>query len=105
MLMLFFRPVDEMQPVCGSGEGSVKPSQVIGIGAVGWQPTLVEEDVVPLTSLCFVAGDGVGIFYLYGVVVRIFSEFFQLFFSVWKFGIIFKNALEELLRIGVVEGG
>lgn len=54
----------------------------------------VEEDVLPLAALGFVAGDGVGVFDLDGVEEGVCLDFLDFGGFGWGVGVVFKD-LEE----------
>lgn len=63
----------------GTGEGCVEPAEVVGPQHFFGHVALVDEDVGPLPSLGFVAGNGIGVFHLQGVVVGVATHGFELF--------------------------
>lgn len=58
---LLLAPVHEIDGAGGTGDGGVEPAEVVGTKHVVGHEALIDEDVGPLTSLCLVAGDGIGV--------------------------------------------
>ena len=67
-------PIHEIDVTCGSRDGCVKPSEVVFGEHVFCHVALVDVDFFPLSALGFVAGHGVGVLYLQGVVVLVFAH-------------------------------
>ena len=67
-------PVDQIDALGGACEGCVEPAEVVGREHLLRDVALVYVDVAPLSALCLVAGDGVGILYLQCIVVDILLD-------------------------------
>ena len=74
---MLFGPVDEEDPLRGSGDGGVEPAEVVGREEFWSHVALVNEHVGPLSALRFVAGDGIGVFHLQGVIVGVSPQGFE----------------------------
>ena len=81
----------------GTGESGIEPPVEIFSQHFFRHISDIEEDVHPLSALCLVAGDGIGIFYLHYIVMRI--GFHLLHFSGLggDIVIIFQNGEEQLV--------
>ena len=67
----FLIKIHQEQFLRGTGAGCVKPAQKLGIYHFFSKVTLVYKYRVPLATLGLVAGNGVGKFYLQGIIVGV----------------------------------
>lgn len=58
---LLLGPVDKEDSLGGACDGCIEPSEVVGGEKFLCHVTLINEDVGPLTALCLVASDCVGV--------------------------------------------
>ncbi len=58
----------------GAGEGGVEPTEVLAVEHVVGEVAIVDEDILPLSALRLVAGDGVGEFYLQCVEILVVAQ-------------------------------
>lgn len=61
----------------GAGEGGIEPTVEIFAQHFFGHISDIEKDVHPLSALCFVAGDGIGVFHLDNVVMRVGFHLFH----------------------------
>lgn len=66
---------DDGEVAAGAGDGGVEPAIEVFHGGVGGYAAHVDEDVIPLAALGFVAGDGVSEFDLQRIEVRVGIEY------------------------------
>ena len=55
--------------------------------------------MAPLSALCLVAGDGIGVFDLQGIVIGVGSQFLHPLSLVAYLGIVFPYSPEEILLL------
>ena len=92
-------PVDEEDLLGGTGDGRVEPAEVVGRKHVLGDVALVDVDVLPLSALCFMAGDGIGILDLQGIVVGVLAQTLHAVAFVCQFGIVLPDGREECLLL------
>ena len=77
LYLLFVAPIDKVQLLAGTCEGCIEPAVVVGVYHLLADVALVYEYPLPLAALCLVAGDGIAIFHLQGIVVRVLAYLFH----------------------------
>lgn len=102
--------IEEVKFLLCPREGRVKPAEEVAVNHLFGEVTLVDDDGGPLSTLRFVAGDGVGEFDLEGVVKGVFHDRFVNFSACTKVDVIFAHQFVEFLlgfvaEVGAVEVG
>lgn len=92
-------PVHEKEFLCGTREGCVEPVDIVGREHVVGHVALVNIYVRPLSALCLVAGNGIGILYLQGIVTRVLPYLLQAVGFQRHILIVFHNSVEEPLAL------
>ena len=100
----FIFKVDQIDFFGRSGDGRIEPFKVIDSQFL-LPERVVDEHALPLASLRLMAGDGIGIFQLEGLLIFIFTHrLIPLLFG-RDMGIILIHSLIEHIRLFVCEGG
>ena len=81
----------------GAGKGGIQPPVKIFSQHFLRHIADIEEDVHPLSALRFVAGNGISIFYLHDIIVRIGFHLFHFACLGGNIVVIFQNGIEELV--------
>ena len=91
------RQIHQIEPVGRTCKGGVKPTVEVFSKHFFRDIADIQKDVHPLAALCLVAGDGIGIFDLQDVVMRICFHFFHLSCLCRDIVVIFENGIEKLV--------
>ena len=73
--------------------------EIVGCEHIIGHIALVDVDVCPLSALCLVTSDGIAVFHLQGVVVRVAAQGFQTILLQGNVGIVFHYVLIEFLLL------
>jgi hypothetical protein len=71
LLKKLIRKVHKIQLLCSQCNGSIEPSHKLGIKGIWFEVALLYENGIPLSTLGFVTGVGVGELYFEGTEVGI----------------------------------
>ena len=89
LLFLCRRPVHEIELLCGAGEGSIEPVDIVGCEHVIRHIPLIQIHMCPLPALGFMASHGIGELDLKSIVVTIALQFFD---ALWRSVFTVKSA-------------
>ena len=103
--LLFLRPIHQKDLFGSAGKGGVKPAEVGNVCHVFREIPLVDIHVLPLSALRLMAGHGIGILQLEGIVIRVFSEFLHAFALRGDVKIVIVNRLKEFFALLLRERG
>ena len=89
----------------GTGEGGIDGAVEVFTQHFFGHISDIEEDVHPLPTLCFVAGDGVSVFHLDNVVMRVGFHLFHFARLGRSVVVVFEYGVEQLVIQLLWKGG
>ena len=70
---LIFGPIYQIDRFCGTRYSGIEPPEIVGRKHVFGYIALVYENALPLPALRLVAGDGIAVFYLQGIIIGVLA--------------------------------
>ena len=94
---LRLRPVHQIQDLGSTGKGRIKPTVIIRSQHLLGHISLIQENPLPLSALSLMTGYRISIFYLQGIVMRVFLHLLHPLAFGRQIGVILQDGIKQLV--------